>query len=110
MFKTLSTCVAVAMVLSACAKPPSRIAAVSVASAEYSDLSCTALVRELGTVSEKLGDAEQSQRNKVAADAATVFFVLVPVSSMTGDHEADVAQYKGEKQAIERALSKKHCN
>ena len=49
------------------------------------------------------------QRGKVAADAATVFLVLIPVSTMAGDYEADVARYKGEKQALERTLANKTC-
>ena len=95
--------------ISGCAKPPSKIAAATISSAEYADLSCTGLVRELASVSAKLESAEKSQRGKVATDTATVFLVLIPVSSMAGDFEADVARYKGEKQAVERSLSKKSC-
>ena len=109
MKRTLAALAVASVALSACAKPPSKIPAVAVASSEYSDLSCTGLVRELASVSSKLEAAEKSQRNKVATDAATVFLVLIPVSSMAGDYEADVAKYKGEKQAIERSMSKRRC-
>jgi len=106
--KTL-TALACILAAAACSSPPSKIAATAVASSEYADLSCSGMVRELGVVSGKLEEAERQQRNKVATDAATVFLVLVPVSSMTGDYEADVARYKGEKIALERAMSKKSC-
>ena len=97
------------LALAGCAKPPSKIAATAVASSEYSGLSCKRLSATLRDTDQKLTDAETKQRNKVATDAATVFLVLIPVSSMAGDYEAEVAQYKGEKKAIERAMSKKGC-
>jgi hypothetical protein len=46
--------------ISGCAKPPSKIAAATISSAEYADLSCTGLVRELASVSAKLESAEKS--------------------------------------------------
>jgi hypothetical protein len=109
MKKLLSIAVVTSLVLAGCAKPPSKIAPAVVSSSEYSDLSCTKLVNMLSDTSSKLEQAEKSQRGKVAADAATVFFILIPVSSMAGDYEADVARYKGEKQALERTLANKTC-
>ena len=97
------------LVFTACSSPPSKIAATAVASSEYADLSCSKMVRELSVVSGKLEEAERKQRNAVATDAVTVFFVLVPASALAGDNEANVARYKGEKLAIERAMSKKSC-
>ena len=93
----------------ACAKTPSSIAPVAVSSSEYAGKSCKALHREFRTVSAKLEKAEEKQRGKVAGDAAGVFLVLVPPSALTGDHEADIALYKGEKIAIEREISNKNC-
>ena len=97
------------ILIQGCSKPPSKIAAASISSSEYSDLSCTNMVRELGRVSEKLSEAETSQRKSVAGDAASVWFTLIPYSALGGDSSADVAKYKGEKQAIQRAMSKKDC-
>jgi hypothetical protein len=42
-------------------------------------------------------------------DAATVFFVLVPASKLSGDHAGDVAKWKGEVEAIDTALIKSGC-
>lgn len=81
----------------------------SVASSEYSNLSCKQLTSEYTTVSAKLVEVEKKQRDKVAADAVVVFLVLIPPSSMTGDFEAEVSRYKGEKIAIERALERSNC-
>ena len=107
--KTTILAILAGALLVACAKPPSKIPAVAVASAEYSDLSCSALMREYSDVSNKLTEAERKQRNKVAGDSAGVFFILIPPSAMTGDFEADVGRYKGEKIAIERSMDKKNC-
>jgi hypothetical protein len=98
-----------ASTVAACASPPSKIAPVSVSASEYAGFSCTQLVRELSTVSAQLTEAERKQRNAVATDAATVFLVLIPVSSMAGDSEGEVALFKGQKIAIEQALSRKSC-
>lgn len=107
--RVLIASVVASLALTACAKPPSKIAATAVASSEYAGLSCKRLSTALRETDAKLIDAETKQRGKVATDAATVFLVLIPVSSMAGDYEAEVAQYKGEKKAIERAMSKKGC-
>ncbi len=49
------------------------------------------------------------QDTKANVDAATVFFVLIPASKLSGDHAADVAKYKGEVEAIDTALVKTGC-
>ena len=109
MKKLVSLTLLASLALTACAKPPSKIAAAVVSSTEYADLSCSKMVNELASLSAKLEEAEKKQRSKVATDAVTVFFTLIPASTMLGDSEANVARYKGEKQALERALAKKKC-
>lgn len=108
MKNTLLLC-ALILGLAACASPPSKIAPVAVSANDYAGMSCTALVRELSSVSNQLSDAERRQRGSVAADTATVFLVLIPVSSMAGDSSGEVALYKGQKIAIEQALARKTC-
>lgn len=98
-----------AVALTACAKTPSSIPAISVASAEYKGMSCKALARELSSVSITLENAETKQRNKVAGDAVGVFLVLIPPSALTGDYAADIGRFKGEKLALERAQSRANC-
>ena len=49
------------------------------------------------------------QNTKANWDFATVFFVLIPASQISGDHEADVAMFKGTIEAIETAQSVKGC-
>lgn len=57
----------------------------------------------------KLMDYSKQQDNKANIDAATVFFVLIPASKLSGDHAGDVAKYKGEVEAIETAQIKSNC-
>jgi hypothetical protein len=95
--------------LSACASPPSRITPMAVPQSNYVNYSCSELAQELGTVSALLDEAEQRQRNAVAGDAIGVFLVLIPISAMAGDSEAEVARYKGEKIAIEQSLRQRSC-
>lgn len=97
------------LAMAACAKTPSSIPAISVASAEYQGQSCKQLAKELQSVSIDLENAETKQRNKVAGDAAGVFLVLIPPSALTGDYAADVGRFKGEKIAIERAQKRAGC-
>ncbi|MEQ8818076.1 MAG: hypothetical protein RLO51_08430 [Thalassobaculum sp.] len=99
----------VALTLAACAKSPSSIAPASVASSEYEHLGCHELNRVRTETEFKLADASSRQNDAQTADAIGVFLVLIPVSALTGDAEGEVAQYKGEKLAIERTISRKKC-
>ena len=106
---TMGAVLVAALALSACASPPSRIAPVAVATSEYDRLSCSQLASELSRVSTGLEEAERRQRNAVAGDALTVFLVLVPVSALGGDSEAEVARLKGEKIAVSNSLARRSC-
>ena len=64
---------------------------------------------EHNAVSGKLALAESRQNDAQTMDAVGVFLVLIPPSALTGDSEGEVAQYKGEKLAIERSRKKKNC-
>ncbi len=107
--KILKLAILAPVLLAACAKTPSSIAPVAVSSDEYAGKSCAALTTEYTSTIAKLEAAENKQKQAVAADAAGVFLVLIPPSALIGDSEADVALYKGEKIAIERALSNQGC-
>ena len=109
MYKLILITVSLAIALAGCAKPPSSIPLAVISSNEYSQLSCSQLAKKLSATSDKLSAAEKKQREKVASDAVTVFLILIPFSAFTGDSSADVARYKGEKQALERSLSSKTC-
>jgi hypothetical protein len=100
---------ALAVTLIGCAKSPSSIAPTSVATSDYEHLGCDELSDEHNAVSGKLALAESRQNDAQTMDAVGVFLVLIPPSALTGDSEGVVAQYKGEKLAIERSRKKKNC-
>ena len=97
------------LLLAACANSPSSIAPTAVDSDEYSHMSCEQMVTELVRVSDMLQEAEDDQNSAQTLDAITVLFVLVPASALAGDSEGKVAQFKGEKLALERAMEKNDC-
>jgi len=97
------------LAVSACAKSPSSIAPMAVSSSEYSGLTCQQLSTEYASTIANLADATERQNEAQTADAVGVFLVLIPVSALTGDAEGEVAQYKGEKIAIERAREARGC-
>ena len=100
----------VGLVLAGCAKSPSAIPPVAVASSEYSGRSCNVLNKDYRSVLDKLSAAEKKQRQAQTGDAIGVFLILVPISSLTGgEAEADIGRYKGEKIAIERSMEKRGC-
>ena len=71
---------------------------------------CAQLGETLSQAKAKLADFSKKQDTKANLDAATVFFVLIPASKLSGDHAGDVARSKGEVEAIETAQVKSGCN
>ena len=98
-----------ALMLASCANRPDSIHAEYVSHDRYTGLSCPDLATRLFEKHVQLQNASQQQNNAANADAVGVFLVLVPVSKLTGDHEAEVAHFKGEIEAIETAQVKNKC-
>lgn len=98
-----------ALLMSGCANRPESIHASFVSHERFAGMSCPALAGRLGETQAQLADASRAQDNAANADAVGVFLVLVPVSKLTGDREADVARLKGEVEAIETAQVKAKC-
>jgi len=100
----------VATVLSAgCANRPESIRASFVSHEKYTHLDCIQLATKMGDTRAELEKYSKLQDSKANGDAVGVFLVLIPVSKLTGDHEGDVARYKGEVEAIETAQIKMKC-
>lgn len=99
----------IALSAAACATRPESISASYVSHEKYAGLDCTALSTQLADKRAELTKVSDLQNSKANVDAATVFFVLVPASKLSGDHAADVAKYKGEVEAIETAQVKAGC-
>lgn len=95
--------------LSGCANRPDSIHAEYISYERYAGLSCQELESRLADTRSRLEVASQQQNNAANVDAVGVFLVLVPVSKLTGDHEAEVARLKGDVEAIETAQIKGRC-
>lgn len=94
----------VAASLAACAQSPDAIAPVSMSGA-FDGLSCQRAAAELTAERMTLASLESAQRGAVAGDALGVFFVGVPISSLTGGDKAGlIAASKGRVIALENRL------
>lgn len=103
------TLIASMLVLGGCATRPESISASFVSHEKYMGLTCAALTDSMADARAKLAEFSKLQDSKANTDAATVFFVLIPASKLSGDHAGDVAKYKGEVEAIETAQVKTGC-
>ena len=103
------TFLAACFLLTACAKSPSSIAPVAVDSEEYSHLDCEELVAKHREISSLLDTVSSRQNDKQVMDALSVLVILVPASALAGDEEAKIAQFKGEKLALERGIENRGC-
>ena len=98
-----------ALAIAGCATRPESISASFVSHEKYIGQTCPELTDSMADARTKLTDYSKKQDNKANLDAATVFFVLIPASKLSGDHAGDVAKYKGEVEAIETAQIKNGC-
>jgi hypothetical protein len=92
-----------------CATRPESISASYISHEKYMGQDCTQLGLSMSDARNQLTKFSSMQDSKANIDAATVFFVLIPASKLSGDHAGDVAKYKGEVEAIETALIKSGC-
>ncbi len=101
--------IACAIIIAGCATRPESISASYVSHEKYSGKDCTTLAIDLSNARSELSKYSSMQNTKANMDAATVFFVLIPASKLSGDHAGDVAKWKGEVEAVETALVKASC-
>lgn len=91
------------VVLAACANRPDSIAAAIVPQEKYKAGDCTRLESQLSDAKAELEEVSEKQNSKATGDATSVALFGIPFSLFTGDYEKDVAKWKGEVEAIERA-------
>ena len=108
-FKKIAVATAIITAVAGCATRPESISASFISFEKYMGKDCTTLLLDMSNARSELAKFSTMQDSKANTDAATVFFVLVPVSKLSGDHAADVAKFKGEVEAIETALIKSNC-
>ncbi|WP_372826943.1 hypothetical protein [Polaromonas sp.] len=100
---------AVLLTAAGCATRPESISASFVSHEKYMGQTCPQLTDSMADARAKLSEYSKLQDSKANVDAATVFFVLIPASKLSGDHAGDVAKYKGQVEAIETAQIRSNC-
>lgn len=104
--KLYTALIASAIALSACAKSPDQVAAVSMNGA-YDGMSCASAQRAIVTERQRVAALSASQSRAAQNDALGVFLIGVPVSSVAGgDREAALAAAKGRVNALEARLAR----
>ena len=98
-----------ALALTACATRPESISASYVSHEKYAGLTCEQLTTQMVDARANLQKFSDMQNSKANMDAATVFFVLIPASKLSGDSAGDVAKWKGEVEAIDTAQIRATC-
>lgn len=99
----------VAFAMTACANRPESIRASHVSHEKYLHHDCSVLAIKMTDARVELAKVSEQQNDKANGDAVGVFLLLVPFSKLTGDHEADVARWKGEVEAIDTAQVVRKC-
>lgn len=106
---------AIAAVLGACASASSDIAPTYVSPVMYQNYNCQQLAQEAQAVSSQaaqLSGAQDSQRNKDAVATTAAVIIFWPAAFLVGGDKqtaAQLAQMKGQMQAIEQASIMKKC-
>lgn len=95
--------------LISCAKRPESISSSYISHEKYTKDNCTKLNTKMIDAKAILSKYTEMQNSKANGDAWGVFLLAVPVSQLTGDHEAEVAKWKGEVEAIETAQIVNKC-
>ena len=97
------------IILAGCASRPDSISASYVSHEKYEQNTCSELAVLRADARTDLATITSKQNSKANWDAAMVFLVLIPVSQLTGDYKADIANIKGIIEAIETAQAIKDC-
>ncbi len=110
MNRTIGWLVLGGVVLAGCATAPENIEPAYVSEAIYQDRSCEQLGQEQNRLASELSYAADEQRRAARDDAAGVFFLGLPVASMSGrDATPEIARLKGELQAIQTVATSNAC-
>ena len=107
--KSIIVAIACSIVLAGCASRPESISASYVSHEKFMKYTCSELNDLKDDAERDLKQYSAMQDNKANIDFATVFFILIPASQLSGDHEADVAKFKGMVEAIDTAQTIRGC-
>ncbi|MDB5522693.1 MAG: hypothetical protein JWM58_456 [Rhizobium sp.] len=98
------------LLLSGCAKQPGDIVAAAIPTDAYLQMSCENLASERAGKESQLGTLSGAQEETANRDAAWMAIIHVPVASMSrGDNAKQIAELKGQINAIDQASQAKTC-
>lgn len=94
----------------ACAPTPESIQPAYVSEVPYQSWSCLQLGEEMGRLNNALATASAQQNSARTNDTVGIILIGLPVGSMSGQSIApQIARYKGEQEAINRAMIRGQC-
>ncbi len=111
----ITTSVIILIVLSGCSKNPQSVSGAYVSPIFYKDYSCDQVTLEMQRVASKVSEVSGVQRSKATNDAVVtgvgvVIFWPALFFLMGNDKEQELAQLKGELDALEQAAVQKNCH
>lgn len=96
--------------VSGCAKRPESIAPSYVSYLTYESLSCKQIAEEQARVDAAYVVAAKQQNDAATGDAVGVFFIGMPTSTLSGGNIApQIANLKGQQEALHQAALRKRC-
>lgn len=100
-----------ALGVSACAATPESIQPAYVSEVTYQNWSCQQLGEEQARLSSAYASAAAQQSKARSNDTVGVLFLGLPVSSMSGGNVApQIANLKGQQEAVQKAATLKNCS
>lgn len=94
----------------ACAPTPESIQPAYVSEVPYQSWSCLQLGEEMGRLNNALSTASAQQSTARTNDTVGIILIGLPVGSMSGQSIApQIARYKGEQEAVNRAMIRGQC-
>ena len=87
--------------------PPAEIAATPVSAQRYENQTCAQLIDELGTIAKREHQLVEAQDRRVKA--SNVQALVINVGQGDGAAAADLAQVRGEREAVRNTMIAKQC-
>ncbi len=102
---------AACLAVSACAPTADSIAPAYVDPAQFANLSCPQMTKEIALRDAELGRVSEQQDRAATNDAWGVALLGVPTASASGENNAGtIARYKGEQEALRDQMVRINCN
>lgn len=105
---------AVCGLLSGCATASQDIAPAYVSPAQYSSMSCEQIGAEVNRVQLRVTELSgkqdrERQKDQAAAGVGLILFAPAALFMIGGDHKSEIAQLKGQHNALRDAAAQKRC-